>query len=80
MADRRHITIQLDNETFYKAKVLAAKRETSVSRLLAAELQRLVGNDESYEVARRSALQFLERGFNLGGTFRASREELHERE
>lgn len=79
MTDRQNITVQLDKETIHKAKVLAAKRGTSVSGLLAAELERLVGNDESYEVARRSALQFLERGFKLGGTIRASREELHER-
>ena len=67
MADRQNITVQLDKETIHKAKVLAAKRGTSVSGLLASELERLVGDDESYEAARRSALAFLENGFELGG-------------
>ena len=79
MADRQNITVQLDKETIHKAKVLAAKRGTSVSGLLASELERLVGDDESYEAARRSALSFLESGFDLGGEIRATREELHER-
>ena len=79
MADRQNITVQLDKETIHKAKILAAKRGTSVSGLLAAELERLVGDDASYEAARRSALAFLEKGFELGGEIRATREELHER-
>ncbi len=78
MAERQNLTIQLDRELIRKAKVLAAQRGTSVSRLLATELGRLVGDDEAYETARRSALQFLERGFHLGGK-RVNREELHER-
>ncbi len=78
MSERQNLTIQLDRKLVRKARVLAAQRGTSVSRLLATELERLVGEDEAYETARRSALQFLERGFHLGGK-RVSREELHER-
>lgn len=79
MAEKQNITVQLDKRTIHKAKVLAAKRGTSVSGLLASELARLVGDDESYEAARRSALRFLERGFRMGGRIQATREELHER-
>jgi hypothetical protein len=79
MTERQNITVQLDKETIHKAKVLAAKRGTSVSGLLASELRRLVGDDEAYEAARRSALQWLQSGFRLGGTIRATRDELHER-
>ncbi len=79
MADRQNITVQLDKETIHKAKVLAARRGKSVSGLLASELERLVGDDESYEVARRSAMALLEHGFKIGGRIRATREELHER-
>ncbi len=78
MAERQNLTVQMDRELIRKARVLAAKRGTSVSGLVARELSRLVGDDEAYEAARRSALQFLERGFHLGGR-RLSREELHER-
>jgi len=78
MAERQNLTVQMDRELIRKARILAAKRGTSVSGLVASELQRLVGDDEAYEAARRSALQLLEKGFHLGGK-RVSREELHER-
>ena len=61
-----------------KARIVAAQRGTSISGLLATELERIVGEDEAYEVARRSALVFLEKGFHLGGK-RVNRDELHER-
>lgn len=78
MAERQNLTVQMDRELIRKARILAAKRGTSVSGLVASELKRLVGDDEAYEAARRSALQLLEKGFHLGGK-RVSREELHER-
>jgi len=78
MAERQNLTVQMDRELIRKARVLAAQRGTSVSGLVARELKRLVGDDEAYEAARRSAMQFLEEGFHLGGR-RVSREELHER-
>lgn len=77
MAERQNLTVQMNRELIRKARVLAAKRGTSVSGLVARELEKLVGEDEAYEAARRSALQFLEKGFHLGGK-RPSREELHE--
>ena len=78
MAERQNLTVQMDRELIRKARVLAAKKGTSVSGLVATELERLVGDEEAYDAARRSALQFLEKGFHLGGK-RVSREELHER-
>ena len=78
MATRQNLTIQLDRDLIRKARILAAKRDTSVSGLVASELARLVGDDEAYEAARRSALGFLSRGFHLGGRS-VSRDELHER-
>jgi hypothetical protein len=78
MSGRRNLTIQMDAELIRKARILAAQRETSVSGLVASELERLIGEEEAYEAARRSALDFLERGFHLGGK-RVRRDELHER-
>jgi hypothetical protein len=78
MATKQNLTIQLDRDVIRKARILAAMRDTSVSRLVAAELERLVGDADAYEVARRSAERFLDKGFRLGGT-RVSRDELHER-
>ena len=78
MANRQNVTVQLDRELIRKARILAAKRGTSVSGLLASELKKLIRDDEAYESACRSALQFLEKGFHLGGG-KVSRDELHER-
>jgi hypothetical protein len=59
--------------------VLAAKRSTSISGLLAEQIDALVGADAAYEQAERAALALLDRGFHMGGLITASRDELHER-
>ncbi|MGH9318558.1 MAG: hypothetical protein ACRD3V_01510 [Vicinamibacteria bacterium] len=75
---RQNVTVQLEKELIKKARIVAAKRGTSISGLLAQELERIVGEDEAYEAARRSALAFLDKGFHLGGQ-KVNRDELHER-
>jgi plasmid stability protein len=76
---RRNITLTLDDDLIHKARVLAARRNRSVSALLREELSRLVAEDEAYETARRTALLRLERGAHLGGGPLPARDELHER-
>ena len=76
---KQNVTISLSRQVLKKAKILAARRETSISGLLAQEIEYLVGNDEAYERAERAALAFLNQGFHLGGVIRATRDELHER-
>jgi len=78
IAQRQNLTVQLDRETIRKAKILAAKRGTSVSGLVAAQTTESVTSDGACEAARRSALEILDRGFHLGGRPQ-SRDELHER-
>ena len=75
---RQNITIAVEQNLLRKARVLAAERGTSVSRLLADELERLVNETEAYNRARDAALADLERGLRLGGR-PASRDALHER-
>lgn len=75
---QRNITLTLDDEVIQKARVLAARRNRSVSALLREELTRLVTEDEAYETAKRAALQRLERGTHLGGGFLPTRAELHD--
>ena len=76
---RQNLTISLPRETIHKAKILAARRATSVSGLLAEQIEFLVGEDEAYERAKRQAFRLLDQGFHLGGTIRATRDDLHER-
>lgn len=75
---KRNLTVQLDDEVIRAAKVLAAKRGTSVSGLVAAELGRLVAEDERYEEAWRRARKAMGHTAGRGGR-RWNREELHER-
>ncbi|MEX1295434.1 MAG: DUF6364 family protein [Candidatus Limnocylindrales bacterium] len=63
---QRNLTVRLDETTIRKAKIVAAKRSTSVSRLVADEIDRLVREDDAYEQARVEALSDLESGFDLG--------------
>lgn len=63
---QRNLTVRLEEDTIHKARILAAKRATSISKLVAAEIDRLVREDEAYEQARVEALADLESAFDLG--------------
>ena len=76
---KQNVTISLSAETIRKAKLLAAQRSTSISGLLAEQIELLVGTEELYERSERAALALLETGFHLGGIITASRDEWHER-
>ena len=79
MTPKQNLTVSLDGGTIRKAKVLAAKRNTSVTRLLADYVEEMVAEDEKYEAALRSALDYMEKGFPMGGLIAADREDWHER-
>jgi hypothetical protein len=76
---RQNVTVSLDKQTIQKAKIVAARRSTSISGLLAQQIEALVGEEEAYAQAERRALALLDQGFHLGGEKRVSRDELHER-
>ena len=76
---KQNITVRLDRRTLQKAKVLAARRNTSISGLLAEQIETLVGEDDAYEHAHRRALALLDQGFHLGGRIESTRDEWHER-
>lgn len=75
----QNITVRLSRRTLRKAKLLAAKRNTSISGLLAEQIETLVGEDDAYEQAKRRALALLDKGFDLGGRIESTRDEWHER-
>jgi hypothetical protein len=76
---KRNITVQLDEETVQKARVAAAKRGSSISRLLTEQIEVLARQDDDYERAMQDALAELERGYDLGGGPYPSRDDLHDR-
>lgn len=75
---KQNITLSLDSELLRGARVLAAKQGTSVSKLLSAELERIVTDDLRRQRARDQALSVLDTGLHLGGG-RPDRDSLHER-
>jgi hypothetical protein len=76
---KQNVTVSLDRQIIQKAKIVAARRSTSISGLLAHQIEVLIGEEEAYERAERQAMALLDQGFHLGGVIRAGRDELHER-
>lgn len=75
---KANLTLQLDKEIIRRARIVAAKRGTSVSALVARELACLVDQDARYEEARGRAAELMDRASPRGGrSWR--RDELHDR-
>ena len=64
---RSNLTLQLEDAVIRAAKVLAARRGTSLSALIAHEVSALVERDERYELARERALEMLGKSTARGG-------------
>jgi hypothetical protein len=75
-----NITIKIESGLAQEARVLAARRRTSLSRLVADQLELLVREDQVYAAAKRCALRRLKRGYDLDWEKPASRDVLHDRE
>ena len=64
----QNITLKLPSDTIRKAKIVAAERGASITALVAAPIEDLVGEDAKYQAARRRALAWLAQGWHLGGS------------
>jgi len=73
---KRNLTVQLDADVVRRARVVAAKRGTSVSALVARELDALVAREERYEDAQRRAFELLSEPAATG-TSRWTRDEIY---
>lgn len=78
-AEKQNITLSLSKRTLQKARVLAAKRGTSVSGLLTQQIEELASENDEYEQAKVKALARLRSGFGFHGIERMTREEMHDR-
>lgn len=76
---KQNVTVSLGTHIIQKAKILAAKRSTSISGMLAQQIESLVSIDDAQERASASAIARMERGLHLGGRRPVNREVLHER-
>ncbi|MDY7032209.1 MAG: DUF6364 family protein [Thermodesulfobacteriota bacterium] len=50
---KQNITLSIDKDLIRKSKIIAAQRETSVSKLLCEELEKLIQHTEQYEFAKK---------------------------
>ena len=77
--DTQNITLSLPKSVLRRIKILAARRQSSVSRLLTQAAENMLAEETEYEAARKRQTVLLEKGFNLGFHKPASRDEIHER-
>lgn len=77
----RNVTLALPDELVKKVKILAAQRDTSISAMLAAQLQRLTDESDGYLAAMDGLMTDLRRGYDLGtrGQIDFDRDSIHER-
>ena len=59
--------ILIEKEITKNARVLAAQRQTSISRMLGEELQKLIEDSKEYDKAKNQALNYIAKGFHIGG-------------
>jgi len=77
---KQNITLTIEQRLLKRARAIAAQRGTSVSGLLAKELEKLVDRQAAYSQARTKALAYLQNPFHLDGTGIPDREALHDRQ
>jgi hypothetical protein len=77
----QNITLSLPEEDLREARILAARRGTSVSQLLAHVLREIVERETGYDAAKERNLARLHEGADLGtgGRITWSRDDLHDR-
>lgn len=76
---KTNVTVRIDADLACEAKTLAARRGTSLSRLLAEELEQLVQRDQTHAKAMNRAIKDMENAPALGFRKPDSRDELYKR-
>ena len=75
----KNITVSLDNETYRRARMAAAQRDTSVSALVKRFLLDLASGESETERLKRQEQQLRERITDFDASDRLSREAVHRR-
>jgi hypothetical protein len=75
----RNITVAVDDETYKRARIAAAGRDTSVSALVKAFLQQLASEESETERLKRTEREIRYRILNFSASPRLSRDEAHSR-
>ena len=75
----KNITVSLDDETYRRARMAAAQRDTSVSALVKRFLQQLGSEETETERLKREERALRERITAFRAADRLSREDVHRR-
>jgi Arc/MetJ-type ribon-helix-helix transcriptional regulator len=75
---KTNVTLTVDEQTLVEARVVAARRQTSVSNLIREHLRLLIEQDRRRHSAWQAVRQLVERPRARVGDRPPAREELHE--
>ena len=75
----KNITVTVDDETYRKARIKAAERETSVSALVKRFLTELAAGESEAECLRREERALRERIKDFRASDRLARDQVHSR-
>jgi Family of unknown function (DUF6364) len=75
----KNLTVSLDDETYRRARVIAAQRDTSVSALVKRFLVELTSGESETERLKRQERELRERITDFDGSDRLSRDDVHRR-
>ena len=75
----KNITVSLDDETYRRARVIAAERDTSVSALVKRFLVELTARETEFERLRREEEVLRESVTDFSVSENVPRDELHDR-
>jgi len=75
----KNLTVSLDDETYRRARMVAAQRDTSVSALVKQFLTDLASGESETERLKRQERELRERITDFDGSDRLSRDDVHRR-
>jgi uncharacterized protein YdaU (DUF1376 family) len=75
----KNLTVSLDDDTYRRARIVAAQRDTSVSALVKRFLVELAAGENETERLKREERQLRERITTFRASDRLSRDEVHDR-
>ena len=76
---KSNITLRLDRDVLREMRILAAERDTSISELVTVKFREEISQKRVRQIAQMKSLARMRRGYDLGFTPPASRDELYER-
>jgi hypothetical protein len=76
----KNITVSLDDDTYRRARMVAAQRDTSVSALVKRFLVDLASGESETEQLKRQERELRERITDFDASDRLSRDDVHRRE